>query len=152
MIPEKFYQQVMLPGIAAFPFMDTPLSRILLLAIAGQESGWSERLQQPIPYARGYWQFETGGISALIGNAELIAFCIANDIPISVATLHEAVAWSDNLAYTIARLTLWQDPLALPAHGDCEGCWNYYLRCWRPGRPRPDDWAPLYNRVLTLVS
>jgi hypothetical protein len=149
MTPAGFYQQVIVPGAAAFPFADAPLSRILLMAIAGQESGWAARLQTPIAYARGYWQFEAGGVDGVIGRPELAAFCAGHDIPL--ARVHEALAWHDPLAYAVARLTLWLDILPLPAHGDCEGCWTYYVRCWQPGRPRPDDWPSVYAHALAVA-
>lgn len=149
MIPERFYQRVIVPGAAAFPFVDTPLSRLLLMAIAGQESGWSARLQFPVPYARGYWQFEAAGVGYVIGRPELVASCADLDIPLS--HVHEAIAWNDLLAYAVARMTLWLDPAALPIHGDCAGGWDYYLRCWRPGRPRPDDWSGCYRQAMTAM-
>ncbi len=34
-----------------------------------------------------------------------------------------------------ARLLLWTDAKPLPAIGDEQGAWDYYLRNWRPGKP-----------------
>jgi hypothetical protein len=152
MTPASFYARVLVPSAAALPLIDTRASRVLLMAIAGQESGWSARLQEPTPYARGFWQFEPSGIAGVIRDPLLAEFCAAYAITLSPAVLFEALAWNDLLAYAVARLTLWRDPAVLPAVGDVGGCWTYYLRCWRPGRPRLDDWAGVYRQTLVALS
>ncbi len=128
-------------------------ARVMLLAIAGQESDWQHRLQIGGP-ARGYWQFEKmGGVAEVIQvtPVQLKAVCGTLDIPFDRDTLFEAKAWNDILACTMARLLLWQDRAPLPALGDEEAAWNYYLRNWRPGAPSRSRWATVYPQSLAFV-
>jgi len=135
-------------------------------AIAGQESGWQHRRQLGIgdyfPQrvgARGYWQFEStwGGPVALNDvmmstGRQIEAVCAALDIPCDERALYEACAWNDTLACAMARLLLWLHPAPLPAVGDKEGGWQYYLRQWRPGAPHPSAWGARYDAALAAVK
>jgi hypothetical protein len=153
--PSQFLVRVIQPGLALLPTeMDSPPARVLLLAIAGQESNWTSRYQVSGP-ARGYWQFELAGVQGVFedaATAELArACCTAVDAPPYPGTVYTAICWQDALACAIARLALWPDPAPLPAAGDRSGAWDYYLRCWRPGRPRPDDWARNYDAACMTI-
>lgn len=123
-----------------------------MLAIAGQESAWEGRLQTDGP-ARGYWQFESEAVATVVANPKsgpkLAAVCGALDIP--VTNIYEAIAWNDTLAAMVARLTLWLDPTPLPAVGDANGAYAYYLRNWRPGAQRPDAWAGVYQTAESAI-
>jgi hypothetical protein len=154
MLPADFNTRVIIPAVQLFPFQDSPLAQRILLAIAGQESGWAEREQIDGP-ARGFWQFERpGGVRGVMAHimckTHLEAFCAKLEIPFDEYTLFEAIAWCDPLAYAMARLLLWSDPRPLPTDEDV--AWALYLRLWRPGRPRPLTWASYYNAAgLTIV-
>ena len=50
------------------------------------------------------------------------------------------------------RDRLWTDPKALPPVGDVDAAWALYLRTWRPGKPKPDSWAGLYQRAMAAVQ
>jgi hypothetical protein len=157
MTPAVFLQIVVDPTLHDLASVDIPITdnaRVLLMAIAGQESDWRARRQIGGP-ARGYWQFEeAGGVAEVLATTpqQLGALCAALDIPVDRATLYEAMAWNDILACGMARLLLWQDPAPLPAVGDVQGGWDYYQRNWRPGAPRPDAWPAYYATAKGLIS
>lgn len=129
-------------------------ARVLVLAIAGQESDWAARRQIGGP-ARSFWQFEKGG-----GVAELFAVtpvllkavCAELVVPYNQTDVFEAMAWNDVLGASMARLLLWQDPAALPAVGDVNAGWAYYQRNWRPGAPHPEAWPAKYGTAMGLVQ
>jgi hypothetical protein len=138
-----------------FSAHNTPAARCLLLAIAGQESGWSQRIQQPGGQARGYWQCEKNGgvLAALEGHDtrdELVRFCQAIDVPPGLDEVYEAIAWNDTLAYLVARLNLLLDPPPLPAIGDITASWATYLRVWKPGKPDESRWMGVYPQCAAL--
>lgn len=143
MLPADFHARIIVPAARLFPFHDSPQVQRILLAIAGQESGWRDREQVNGP-ARGFWQFERGGaVHGVMQHAatvvELRRCCASLEIEFNEYVLYEAVAWNDSLAYAMARLLLWSDPAPLPDMQD--ELWELYLRCWRPGNPKPLAWA-----------
>ena len=162
MTPEQFMQRIMLPSIVAFPFHDSPQSRVLLLAIAGQESFWADRLQEGGGSARGFWQWEQGtaasrgGITGLVMHPVsapiLKQFCQDWELEFNIAAIYEAIAWCDPLAYACARLLLWLDPAPLPITGNKDSSYEYYLRNWRPGKPRPETWPARYAAATTVTT
>lgn len=160
MTPDSFFNRVVEPtlqSMAASPGVAVPIgdaARVLVMAIAGQESRWKERRQIGGP-ARGYWQFEkSGGVAELFQKTprQLAAVCAAQDVTCDPVTVFEAMAWNDTLACAMARLLLWQDPKPLPAVGDRDAGWTYYLRNWRPGAPHPETWAGLYDQSLAAIK
>lgn len=130
-------------------------ARVLMLAIAGQESGWEHRLQIGGP-ARSFWQFEKGGGVAGVlqhpASAQKIrGVCADLKITCDVPTVYEAMAWNDVLGAAMARLLLLTDPAPLPAVGKVDEAWQYYLRNWRPGMPHPEAWPARYAAALGIV-
>lgn len=135
--------------------MDSDEARVLLLAIALQESAIAHRRQIGGP-ARGYWQFESGGGCAGVMSHKATAgpamdVCKALDVPFEKDDIFEALAWHDHLAAAFARLLLYSDPDPLPAVGNVEGAWQTYLSIWRPGKPHPDVWPGNYARAMQAV-
>src|SRR5215472_7871374 len=129
MSPKAFLARIFDPAYAvATPLIGIPASqeaRVLLMAIAGQESDWDARRQQGAPQlGRGFWQFESNGCSALATNAtsepKLSALLQGIEIPMVLPTIHEAIAWNDAMAVGMARLLLYCDPAPLPIVGDHE--------------------------------
>ena len=158
MTPDKFFTTIIDPTLqllaTTIALPASAEARVLLLTIAGQESEWRWRRQNGGP-ARGFWQFEKyGGAAEVLEKtpSSLRTICDALDIPCEISTLFEAIAWNDVLACTMARLLLWQDASPLPALGDKRATWNYYLRNWRPGAPRPKTWDGYYDRALAAVG
>ena len=136
------------------PTVSWPLTaQLMLMAIAGQESGWDKRLQVNGP-ARSYWQFESETVAAVIANPasgpKVAQVCGALDI--STGSVFEAMAWNDTLAATMARLLLWLDPSPLPSVGSVQSAWDYYLTNWRPGAPRPTAWPGVYRNAETYLG
>ena len=135
--------------------MDTPEARVMLIAIALQESRLSYRAQIRGP-ARGYWQFEQGGgVRGVLTHpasqryAETIAERL--DYEPGVSIVYEALADNDVLAASCARLLLWTDPRALPGIDDVDTAWDTYIRNWRPGKPHPDTWADMHDQAAAYV-
>lgn len=129
-------------------------ARLLMLAIAGQESDWIARRQNGGP-ARSFWQFEKGGgVAGLFGSTpkQLAAVCAELYVPCNASDVFEAMAWNDLLAASMARLLLWTDAAALPDVGAVQAGWDYYQRNWRPGAPRPDVWPGRYGTAMGLVQ
>jgi hypothetical protein len=160
MIPGIFYARIVEPTLkwmATSPSLGIPASdsaRVLVMAIAGQESRWGARRQIGGP-ARSYWQFEKdGGVAGLfrVAPRKLETVCAACDVSFDPATVFEAMAWHDMLACSMARLLLWTDPAALPGLGDKDAGWQYYLRNWRPGAPHPESWSGVYDQALAAIG
>lgn len=153
MDPSVFLRDIVDPGLkflsdtAAVPVSDK--ARVLVMAIAGQESNWQYRLQIGQGPARSFWQFEQGGgVWGVLNHSstkpKIQAVCAALHIPCEVHTVYIDMADNDRLACSMARLLLWTDAAALPEVGDVEGGWEYYLRNWRPGMPHPEAWPAKY--------
>lgn len=154
---KDFYSDIVNPslsllaGLANIPVTDQ--ARVMVMAIAGQESNWRARRQIGGP-ARSYWQFEKGGgVAGLfaVTPTQLQAVCTHLDIPCDPTTVFEAMAWNDTLGCCMARLLLFTDPAQLPAVGDVQGGWSYYQRNWRPGAPHPEVWPAKYATAQGLV-
>jgi hypothetical protein len=130
-------------------------ARVLLLAIALQESGLRDRVQINGP-AHGWWQFEQGGVTAVLEHVAagppLRAVCARLAVAAEPAAIYAAITDNDPLAYACARLLLWADPAELPATSDVVGGWQYYRRCWRPGRPRRWDWDENHAAALAAIA
>jgi hypothetical protein len=158
MKPDIFLREVVDPSLKKLAAWTGTKSddraRVLLMAIAGQESDWRYRRQSGGP-ARSYWQFERfGGVAEIMQKcpSQLAAVCGSLDIPVESALIFEAMTWNDTLAVAMARLLLWQDPAALPGLGQRDEGWHYYERNWRPGLPHPDKWPACYRTAMELVS
>lgn len=136
--------------------MASPSATAMLLAIALQESRCAARRQLRGP-ARGFWQFELAGLRGVQTHpsskphleAALSALSYLADA--SIHHFYVAIEHSDVLAAVFARLLLWTDPDELPAADEPDRGWNIYVRCWRPGRPRPESWLANYETAWSLV-
>lgn len=152
MSPRLFLQRVVEPGLALLPgYMVSAQARVALMAIAGQESNWAARAQTNGP-ARGYWQFEPAGADAVLKTQALLALAVLATLDIPASQVMPAIQYNDAVACVFARLLLWGDPAALPAIGDASGCWGYYTRNWRPGKPDETRWGPAYSMACSTVA
>lgn len=145
----------MVPIIGAVPLYSRE-ARVMLIAIAGQESAFKSRRQTGGP-ARSFWQFESGGgVAGVLGHPRAgpwaRAICAALDIPGDRQTVFEAMAWNDHLAVAMARLNLWMIPAALPALGDEKGSYGQYLGQWRPGKPDEARWPANYAAAMAAIK
>lgn len=133
-------------------------AELMLLAIAGQESGCSVRAQRG-GSALGLWQFEWSGVRGLAGPdaklaGEAARFCCPLGAPPEpmVGEVHRLLGTNDQMACVVARLLLWSDPYPLPKVGEEDKAWSLYLRLWRPGRPRPEAWTASYAAAFHAVA
>lgn len=162
MTPDEFLSFYVDPGLVTLRrctgMSPDDRARVMLVAIGGQETNLAVRRQQPNNGpARGWFQFESGGgvkgvMTHGASSKQARQLCDGLVVPFDQATVYEALAWSDPLAVGFARLLLWTDAAALPAIGDQDGAWNYYLRNWRPGKPKPDAWPKHYQAAVQVVS
>lgn len=135
--------------------MNTQRADVMLLAIGLQESRFTHRRQINGP-ARGFWQFERGGVQGVLNHpasrkaAE--AVCRARGVAPLAADVHAALEHDDVLAAAFARLLLFTDVKPLPALGNSDAAWDYYMRNWRPGKPHPKTWDALYAKALDVVE
>lgn len=129
------------------PAMNTPAAWRMLTAIGLQESRFRYRAQVLGP-ARGFWQFEMGGVNGVLRHEAsrdaardvLARLAYADTSP---QKIHEALQHNDVLAACFARLLLWTDARPLPATSSAG--WESYLDTWRPGKPHPNTWALFFE-------
>ncbi len=128
-----------------------------LLAIALQESKVAHRRQVRGP-ARGFWQFERGGLMAVrshsLTSVALARALVALSYPANLDTVRAiaAVEHNDVLACVYARLLLWAHPANLPGPSFSDLAWRIYLESWRPGKPHPETWSSNYAQAWALVQ
>lgn len=135
---------------------DSPEARVLLLAIAGQESNLAYRKQVGGP-AMGLFQFEQGGgvrgvLNHPASRLYARAVCLHRAVAPTERDLYMALSHDDMLAAAMARLLLWTDADPLPAIGQQDAAWRYYERNWRPGKPHPDAWGKHYRDAVKAVE
>ena len=152
------------PALAMLPAkMDTPAARVLLLAIALQESRLAYRRQLGDGPARGFWQFEQGTAASRGGvwgvylhpasAPGLRELCARRHVTPTPAEIWRAIEFDDILAAAVARLLIYTDAPPLPALGNQAGAWDLYAkRCWRPGKPHPQTWGGCYQQALDYVT
>jgi hypothetical protein len=159
--PDLFLATVLVPGLDWLAQIVGPVpaasreARVLMLAIAGQESNWSDRVQSRSGTAHGHWQMERGGgVAGVLHHpaSEEMAqkLCDAAHVTpeaVNVWGIFASPA-GDRLAAAFARLLLFTDPLQLPPYGDAGDGGIYYRRNWRPGKWRPADWPIKYEMAL----
>lgn len=123
---------------------------VLLTAIALQESDLRWRRQAGGGPARSFWQFEAPTLTLLKNNGttQRRLRILLTDLAIDPARLFDAIEFHDIAAAGCARLLLLPDPAPLPQVGDADAAWDYYIRVWRPGKPRPADWAANYAKAV----
>jgi hypothetical protein len=136
---------------------------VLLWAIGLQESRMVHRYQvlEGRPGvkgpARGLLQFERGGGCAGVLTHHASRFwmhkvCEARGVKPTPHALWLALEHDDVLAFAAGRLLLFTDPKPLPHPEDAAGGWRYYIRNWRPGKPRPDKWPRNHARAIELAA
>lgn len=129
---------------------------VMLLAIGLQESRFEFRRQRKGP-ARGLWQFERGGgVQGVMTHPSTrryaAAVCVLRNVRFVADDVYDKLEHDDLLACAFARLLLFSDPRPLPAIGDADAAWDYYLRNWRPGKPHPITWAAFYRQAVDAVT
>lgn len=148
---------------ALMPSIASKEAAILLLAIGLQESRFQHRHQLGGP-ARGFWQFERGGLRGVLRHrvtalpAQRFAHQLGYPLLSSDGTdddldyLHQALEHNDILACGFARLLLYTLPDALPGPNEPDRAWTHYLAAWRPGRPHRSTWDALHGAAVSQVT
>lgn len=167
--PTQLLQRVIGPALSMLPDrMDSPQARLMLVAIALQESGLRNRWQiidasRPMLKgpARGLWEFECGRQVSRGGcwgvflhpasRFWLHELCEQRGCEFEPSAIWQALEVDDVLAAGVARLLLFTDPQPLPALDDRDRAWAFYIRCWRPGKPRPEKWPANHAAALAAV-
>jgi hypothetical protein len=143
--------------------MDTPRARAMLLAIGLQESRFLHRRQVNYGPARGFWQFEKGGVRGVVKHERsrgpllealrLLRYEHLINPPTSqIVSIHEAIEDNDVLACVLARLLLWTLPGALPSRYQPASAWDQYIDGWRPGKPHRSTWEVLFQEAWARVE
>lgn len=138
------------------PAMTSDTALALMLAIGLQESRFLKRRQLHGP-ARGFWQFEVGGVRGVMTHQATvlpIAHALDSlryDRTLEPADVQRLLEHNDTLAACVARCLLWTLPDALPGPEEEALGWTLYLRAWRPGKPRPEAWPAHYAAAWTVL-
>lgn len=152
MSPKLFIRCAIEPAYTLLPArMASRDATAMILAIAMQESRFEHRRQIKGP-ARGYTQFEMGGGLRGVLTHEATRGPIrdvlrALDYDDETLTSYVAIEHNDVLCAAYSRLLLWSDPDPLPTFGQDAFAWDYYLRTWRPGKPRPETFSAFFNEA-----
>ena len=152
MTPQRLLKLAILPALAELSELGVkhaPTTARFLLAIALQESGLRYRRQltaggEEAGPAMGFWQCEVGGackgvLRHAVTEVRMTKMCEAFNVRPEPLALWEAIRYNDVLAAVVARLLVLTLPQAVPE--TAEDGWKQYLEAWRPGKPRPDEWA-----------
>ena len=137
------------------PEMHSVEAIAMLVAIALQESNGTQRRQHGGP-GRGYWQFEPNGALGVAKHPQTALqfenLCTGLDYPASAGGVAADIEKDTILAACVARLLLYTHPDPLPRRGNADGAWRQYLDLWRPGKPRPADWAANWDLAWTETT
>ena len=151
MTPAFFIKTALEPALSLLPvWMDTPAARAMVIAVCLQESRLTYRRQTDGP-ARGYAQFEqSGGVIGVLTHpasrnpVRAVLAALDYDPGSGSKACWCALEHNDILTASFARLLLWTEPKPLPAQGDIEGSWQYYVDLWRPGKPQRLSWEAFF--------
>lgn len=133
--------------------MDTGQARHQLAAIGYQESKYATRVQYGGGPAHSYWQFEKGGgVKGVINHAATAVLaesvCKSRGVPFNAQAVWEAMATDDVLGAAFARLLMYTDSVPVPT--TMQDGWSMYVRTWRPGKPRPDEWVEAWAYAVNV--
>lgn len=132
------------------PALDSKPAWAMLFAIARQESRLDARRQIGGP-ARGFWQFEFGGIRGVLAHkagGPLIRSVLDRlDYDYLPDTSYQAVEDNDVLAFSYARALLWTEPSPLPGQHEADEGWKQYVDGWRPGKPYRNTWNAFFDEA-----
>ncbi len=155
MTPRQFHDLCVMSGLSLLPpVMTSPEARVLLVAIAMQETGLVTRSEVG-GSAFGFYQFMEIGVDGVFSHAETghLAADVAKVLQIPIdENFYEAVRWNDHMGTVLARLNLWPDPAPLPALGQEMEAFRYYERIWRPKVAVHARWPAAYNAGMACAA
>lgn len=154
--PADCLSAVIIPALGYLPGeLDSPEARVMLLAVALQESGLRTRVQDNSGPARGFWQFERGGVIAVLDNSVSMQgmrdLCRSFAVAPIPSDVYYTLTQDDVFACGVARWYLRCDPHPLAELGDADDAWLGYQVSWGPGQPKPEAWAANYGAALAAV-
>jgi hypothetical protein len=144
MTPALLYSLVIQPVVSELNWPQPTERAVLLLAIAIQESDLKHRSQWPTGPAKSWWQIEL----------KTAVDCCTRCEPVQklCAEVGSEYWSSDIAACAIAAGILRITPGILPKVGDRDGAWEYYLKAWRPGKPRPERWQEAHEKAVQTIT
>lgn len=138
------------------PAMTSDEAILMLLAIGQQESAFKYRQQMGGGPARGFYEFEKGGVRGVLQHpsSKPYAIEIARDFDLApdVQAVYDELPTNDVLAAAFARLLLWTDGHGLPLLGAEQAAYDLYIRTWRPGKPSRERWGVSYRKALGFMG
>lgn len=143
------------------PALNSPRARALMLKIGLQEGRLYHRDQitagtQFLGPALSVWQFERGGVRGVLMHDATKAMArklaAARGVPATIDGVWEAMLTDDILGAGMTRLNLYWHRRPLPPIHDCWESWQYYLECWRPGKPHPETWPDFHEEVVAYLT
>lgn len=169
MKPTVAHQLVVKPVLSwldSYGIKHSPEAECMVLAAGLQESKLKARDQivraKPkgkIGPATGLWQFEReGGVKGVLSHSATVTVarrvCEELGVRPERQIVWEKLVEFDLLACAFARLLLWTDPQKLPPVkvGAEQEAWDYYIRCWRPGKPHRETWGEYWKTAVSVVS
>lgn len=152
------------------PALESRAATVLVLAIAIQRTGLSDRRQRGGGPARSFWLFDrgetlrigaTGGLAAVLAHPSsgpmLLKVLAALQYPVApiqevLRVLMLATEHNDVLAAACALAALQTLTVPLAVAGDAAGAYRNYAEVWQPGRMLSTDWEANYDAALTAVT
>lgn len=163
MTAAEFHKTILSPALDQIGKFAPKLTRsrsleVLMLATAGQESHWTERVQIPSGMAHGFFQQQLNDIEDIIKNpaTSLLfkmgtkAYLLGNVTAQQVFDLLAHPA-GDFFSVFMARLNYWANPTPIPPYDETEGQYQYYLDTWRPGAPSRKRWEEVHSEAMQAV-
>lgn len=161
--PRPFVQGPIAEAYALLPAkMQSRAATVQVIATCLQESDLIHRTQFGGGPAHGLAQFELGkpgngaGVTGVFEHPAtrepLRSVCMTRQVTFSPIAIWNAIVTDDVLALALARLGYWTNVKPMPALGDVDGAWNYYLATWHPGKPRPSDWPANYQAAMAATQ
>lgn len=148
---DVFASEILLPGLRVVErvcgIAVTEPAAMFVAAICKQESGLEFRYQRLLGDtagpARGWAQFESGGVKAVLTHPKTaehaMGLCDYCHVNFRIDHVWRAIEGHDTLAIGMARLLVFADLAPVPT--DEEVAWEYYKRVWRPGKPDRARWT-----------
>lgn len=158
MTPAQLITNVLDPAFEWLPErMDSAGARVMMIAMALQESMLAYRRQMGNGPAKGLWQNERGGgvlgsLSHPASKHHMQRLCEEFEVSFDSTSVWNRLETDDVFAAIQSRLLLWTDAQALPPIHDQNAAWRLYMRVWRPGKPHPDKWPENHARAVRALG
>lgn len=135
----------------------SPAATAMVLAVGLQESQFFRRRQMGGGPARGFWQFERGGLKGVMEHPKsqpmVLSVLSTLRCASSLDGCFDALEFNDTLAFALARLLLYTIPHSLPESNQANEGWSQYSgkQGWNPGDPKRATWDGHFSRAWDLV-